>query len=132
MMRSPELSYCLESPYLWYDKTAVALVPKDLEAAEKLLKEAPDQKDQIELLNKSYQSMYCATMALLHSIGYKASGFRCVVTVLEEYFVKNGKLQRHHVDNLIRAQKLSGTPQENFEAAGPYLQAVKDAVGKQS
>jgi uncharacterized protein (UPF0332 family) len=132
MMRSPELNYCLESPYLWYDKTATALVPKDLESAEKILKEAPDQKDPIETLNKSYQSMYCATMALLHSIGYKASGFRCIVTVLEEYFVKNGKLEKLHVDNLIRAQKLLGTPQENYEAAGPYLQAVKGALGKQS
>jgi uncharacterized protein (UPF0332 family) len=132
MMRSPELQYCLESPFLWYDKTAVALVSKDLEAAEKLLKEAPGQKDPIETLNKSYQSMYCATMALMHSIGYKVSGFRCVVTVLEEYFIKNGKFQRLHVDNLIRSQKLLGTPQENYDAAGPYLQAVKEALGKQS
>ena len=131
MMRSEDLCYCLESPYLWYDKTAVALIPKDLESAEKILKEAPDQKD-IEMLNKSYQAMYCATMALLHSIGYKVVGFRCLVIVLEEYFVKNGKLERSHVDNLIRAQKLLGTPQENYEAAGPYLQAVKTALGKQS
>jgi uncharacterized protein (UPF0332 family) len=130
MMRSPELNYCLESPFLWYDKTAAAMVQKDLESADKILKEAPTQKDPIEMLNKSYQAMYCATMALIHSIGYKVSGFRCVVTVLEEYFVKNGKFQQAHIDNLIRAQKLLGTPQENFDAAGPYIQAVKDALGK--
>jgi uncharacterized protein (UPF0332 family) len=130
MMRSPELEYCLQSPYLWYDETSATLVPKDLENAEKLLKEAQEQKDPIQMLNKAYQSMYCATMALLHSIRYKASGFRCIVTVLEEYFVQNGKLSRVHVDNLIRSQKLKGTPQENFEAAGPFLEEVKKILGK--
>jgi uncharacterized protein (UPF0332 family) len=130
MMRSPELEYCLKSPYLWYDETAATLIPKDLENAEKLLKAVPEQKDQIEMLNKAYQSMYSATMALLHSIRYKASGFRCIVTVLEEYFVKNGKLQRIQVDNLIRAQKLLGTSQENVEAAGQYLEEVKKILGK--
>ncbi|MCI0617715.1 hypothetical protein L0244_32485 [bacterium] len=130
MMRSPELEYCLQSPYLWYDETSATLVPKDLENAEKLLKEAQEQKDPIQMLNKAYQSMYCATMALLHSIRYKASGFRCIVTVLQEYFVQNGKLQRVQVDNLIRAQKLLGTPQENFEAAGPFLEEVKKILGK--
>jgi uncharacterized protein (UPF0332 family) len=130
MMRSPELEYCLQSPYLWYDETSDKLVPKDLENAEKFLKAAQEGKDPIDMLNKSYQSMYCATMALLHSIRYKASGFRCIVTVLEEYFVQNGKLQRLQVDNLIRAQKLIGTPQENMEAAGPYLEEVKKILGK--
>ena len=130
MMRSPELEYCLNSPYLWFDETSAALVPKDLENAEKLLKSAQEQKDPIEMMNKAYQSMYCATMALLHSIRYKASGFRCIVTVLEEYFVQNGKLQRVQVDNLIRAQKLIGIPQENVEAAGPYLAEVKKILGK--
>ncbi len=130
MMRSPELEYCLQSPYLWYDETSATLVPKDLENAEKLLKAAPEQKDAMEMSNKAYQSMYCATMALLHSIRYKASGFRCIVTVLEEYFVRNGKLPRVQVDNLIRAQKLMGTAQENIEAAGPYLEEVKKILGK--
>lgn len=130
MMRSPELEYCLQSPYLWYDETSATLVPKDLENSEKLLKEAQEQKDPIQMLNKAYQSMYCATMALLHSIRYKASGFRCIVTVLQEYFVQNGKLQRVHVDNLIRAQKLLGTAQENVEAAGPFLEEVKKILGK--
>jgi uncharacterized protein (UPF0332 family) len=130
MMRSPELEYCLKSPYLWYDETSAALVPKDLENAEKFLKAAQEGKDPIDMLNKSYQSMYCATMALLHSIKYKAAGFRCIVTVLEEYFVQNGKMQRVQVDNLIRAQKLVGTAQENLEAAGPYLEEVKKILGK--
>jgi uncharacterized protein (UPF0332 family) len=130
MMRSPELEYCLQSPYLWYDETSDKLVPKDLENAEKFLKAAQEGKDPIDILNKSYQTMYCATMALLHSIRYKASGFRCIVTVLEEYFVQNGKMQRLQVDNLIRAQKLIGTSQENLEAAGPYLEEVKKILGK--
>jgi uncharacterized protein (UPF0332 family) len=130
MMRSPELEYCLKSPYLWYDETAATLITKDLENAEKLLKSAQEQKDHIEMLNKAYQSMYCSTMALLHSIKYKASGFRCIVTVLEEYFVQNGKLPRVHVDNLIKAQKLLGTAQENVDAAGPYLEEVKKILGK--
>lgn len=130
MMRSPELEYCLKSPYLWYDEASAALVPKDLENAEKFLKAAQEQKDPIEMKNKAYQSMYCATMALLHSIKYKASGFRCIVTVLEEYFVQNGKLQRVLVDNLISAQKLLGTPQEIVDTAGPYLEEVKKILGK--
>jgi hypothetical protein len=49
---------------------------------------------------------------------------------LEEYFVQNGKMQRVQVDSLIRAQKLQGTPQENLEAAGPYLEEVKKILGK--
>jgi uncharacterized protein (UPF0332 family) len=130
MMRSGSLKACLEGPFLWYDETAVSLTAKDLESAEKLYKDAQEKKDPIDMLNTAYMSMYCATQALLHSIKYKSTGFRCTVSVLEEYFVKNGKLERIHVDHLLRAQKLEGTPQENVAAAGPYIEAVKGILQK--
>lgn len=130
MMRSAELQYCLNSPYIWFDETSSTLVTKDLEKAEQLLKEAKGKKDVIDQLNTAYQSMYCSAQALLHSINYKASGFRCLVTVLEEFFVKNGSLDRVHMDRLIRAQKLEGTPQEAFEAAEKCLTAAKEVLKK--
>ena len=86
MMRSPDL-HCLESPHLWHDPD-VNLTPKDLEKAEQLLKEAPGKKDALDQLNTAYLSMYCAAHALLHSIQYKVSGFRCLITVLETHFQK--------------------------------------------
>ncbi len=129
MMRSPDLQYCLNSPYLRYDESTAALVAKDLEKADKFLKEAPSKKDALEQMNTAYQAMYCATQALLHSIKYRATGFRAVFTVLEDYFVKKGILDRIHVDNLLRSQKLEGTPQETFDAAAAMIAAVRKAVG---
>jgi uncharacterized protein (UPF0332 family) len=130
MMRSPDLPYCLDSPYLWYDDSAANMVAKDLEAADKFAKEMRGQKDMLEQINVAYQAMYCATQALIHSINYKVSGFRCVVTVLEEFFVSKGILDRGHLANLIRGQKIEGTPQENFDAAEAYIAAVKEIVKK--
>ena len=130
MMRSPELQYCLDSPYLWFDEAAGTLVAKDLEKADKLLKEAPEKKDALDQMNTAYQAMYCATQALLHSINYKAAGFRCVLTVLEEFFVKKAVLDRIHVDHLLRSQKVEGTPQENIDAAGSFINAVKQVLKK--
>jgi uncharacterized protein (UPF0332 family) len=124
MMRSAELQYCLNSPYLWYDETSNTLVTKDLEKAAQLSKEAKEKKDVIDQLNTAYQSMYCAAQALLHSINYKVSGFRCLITVLEEFFVKQGSFDRLNIDRIVRAQKLEGTPQEAFEAADHFLAAT--------
>jgi uncharacterized protein (UPF0332 family) len=130
MMRGPGLAEMLESAHLWHDPGAAAQVPKDLEKAEKILKDAPGQKDALEQINWAYQAGYCATQALLHSIQYKATNFRAIVTVLEDYFMKNGKLKREHIDALLRAQKMEGTPQENFDAMAAYIAAVKEAIGK--
>ena len=53
-----------------------------------------------------------------------------MITVLEEYFQKKGKLDKAHIGNLIRAQKLEGTPEENIEMAGAFLEAVRKALEK--
>jgi hypothetical protein len=132
MMRSSSLEYFLESPFLWFDQTANALVVKDLEKAEKLLKEAPAKKDALEQINTAYQSMYAATQALLHSINYKSTHFRCIVTILEDHFIRQGLFNQIQLDHLLRGQKMEGTAQENFEAAEAYIAAVKKAVGKSS
>jgi len=78
----------------------------------------------------SYQAMYQATQALMHSINYKATGFRAIVTALESYFIKKGILDRVHLDHLLRGQKIEGTPQENLEAAEAFVAAVKKVVAK--
>jgi hypothetical protein len=130
MMRSAELQHCLESPLLWADSTAATLAAKDFENAEKYLKEAREKKDPIDQLNTAYLSMFCAAQALLHSAFYKAAGFRCVVTVLEESYVKQGKLEKLQVDHLVRVQKLEGPPAENVELAGSFLEAARKALRK--
>ena len=130
MMRSGSLDHCLESPHLRTDGGTAALVGKDIEKAEKLLKEAPGRKDALEQINGAYQAMYCATQALLHSINLRATGFRAILAAVEEYFVKKGRLDRLHVDHLLRAQRIEGTPQETFDAAAAFLTAAKQAVGK--
>jgi uncharacterized protein (UPF0332 family) len=130
MMRDSDLQACLASPHLWFDDAAPNLVAKDLDSAQKYLASVKDKKDAVDQIVTSYQAMYQATQALLHSIRYKASGFRAVVTVLEDYFIKNGILDRVHLDHLLRGQKLAGTPQENLEAAEAYLAAVNKALGK--
>lgn len=128
MMRSPTLQSCLDSPHLWFDETAAALVKKDLEIADKFLKEWKGKKDYLEQMNAIYQSMYCATMALVHSINYKATGFRCVVTVLEEYFVKKGLLTMANIDDLLRSQRIEGSLDQNSKAAEEYVAKVKEVV----
>ena len=130
MMRSPDLQYCLISPFLWFDGAANALVTKDLERAEKFLKEMKEKKDALDQINTAYQSMYCATQALLHSINYKSTGFRAIVTVLEEYFLKKGILEPSYVEFLLRGQKMEGTPQENFEAAQSVAGTVKKVLNR--
>ena len=128
MMRSPDLEYWIESPHLFYDPDVLKLVPKDLEKAEKLWKEAPGKKDALEQINNAYMSMYCSVQGLLHSIQYKTTHMRCIVTVLEDYFLKKGILERDLLDRFLRAQAMVGTPDENFQAAEAWLNAVKGAV----
>ena len=130
MMRSPGLEALLESPYIRFDSTAVSLVAKDLEKADKFLKEMPGKKDALEQTNTAYLAMYCAAQALMHSIGYKATNFRCIVTVFEDYFIPKGMVERKFLDFLLRGQKIEGTPQENFEAAEYCVAAAKKALGK--
>lgn len=130
MMRDSDIAACLASPHLRFDEAAANLVAKDMENAQKYLASVKGQKDAVDQIVTSYQAMYQATQALLHSIRYKASGFRAVVTVLEDYFVKKGILERVHLDHLLRGQSLSGTPQENLEAAEAYLAAVRKVLGK--
>jgi uncharacterized protein (UPF0332 family) len=130
MMRSPDLGYWVESPHLFYDPDVLKLVPKDLEKAEKMLKEAPGKKDALEQVNTAYMSMYCSIQALLHSIQYKTTHMRCIVTVLEDYFLKKGMLQRDLLDRFLRSQKVEGTPEENFQSAEAWLNAVKGIINK--
>lgn len=130
MMRTPSLEYCLDSPHLWFDASALNLVVKDLEIADKYLSQVKEKKDAIDQLNTAYQAMYCASQALIHSIQYKASGFRCLVIVLQEHFVKKELLDRKHVDQLIHAQMLEGNPQEAIAAAEEFVAAVKEALNK--
>lgn len=128
MMRSPDLAYWIESPHLFYDPDVLKLVPKDIEKAEKLWKEAPGKKDALEQINNAYMSMYCSVQGLLHSIQYKTTHMRCIITVLEDYFLKNGTLHRDLLDRFLRAQAMEGTPEENFQAAEAWLNVVKSAV----
>jgi uncharacterized protein (UPF0332 family) len=131
MMRSPDLLYWVESPHLFYDPDVLKLVPKDLEKAEKIRKEAPGKKDALEQINNAYMSMYCSVQALLHSIQYKTTHMRCIVTVLEDYFIKKGILKRELLDKFLRAQAMEGTPEENFQAAEEWLQTVQNATKQQ-
>lgn len=132
MMRGSGLDQVLESPHLQFDEATAKLIDKDLQKAEKFLKEAPDQKDYLNKVNTAYLSMYCTTLALLHSIHYKASGFRAIVTVLEDYFVAKGILEETHVENLLKSQKIEGTVDENIAAADAYLSAVRRILKKDS
>jgi hypothetical protein len=68
--------------------------------------------------------------AILHSIQYKTTHMRCIVTVLEDYFIKNGSLDRIHLDNFLRGQRIEGTPDENFQAAEALLIAAKGIAVK--
>jgi uncharacterized protein (UPF0332 family) len=130
MMRTPELEYWVESPHLFFDPDVLKLVPKDLERADKLLKEAPGKKDALEQTNAAYMSMYCSVQAILHSIQYKTTHMRCIVTVLEDYFIKRGLLDKIHLENFLRTQRMEGTPEENFKAAEEFMNVAKGMIGK--
>lgn len=130
MMRSSTLKDCLESPHLWFDEAASNLVTKDLEIADKFLAQVKEKKDAIDQLNTAYQAMYCASQALLHSIRYKASGFRCMITVLKDYYVKKGLLDSNLVDQFVRSQMLEGSPQEAIAHAEAFVAAAKEALNK--
>ena len=130
MMRSPDLEYWVESPHLFYDPDVLKLIPKDLEKAEKLWKEAPGKKDALEQTNTAYMSMYCSVQALLHSIQYKTTHMRCIVTVLEDYFIKKGIIGKDLLDQFLRAQRIEGTPEENFQSAETLLNTVRGIVTK--
>jgi uncharacterized protein (UPF0332 family) len=128
MMRSSSLKSCLDSRYVWFDETANTLVKKDLESADKFAKEMRAGKDALDQLNTAYMAVYCATNALLHSINYKASNYRCIISVLIEYFVVKGMLDKNDVQTVLKTQKLEGTPEENFEAADKFVAKVKQIL----
>jgi len=130
MMRAPDLQYWVESPHLSLDPDVLKLLPKDLEKADRFHKEAPGKKDALEQINTAYMSMYCSVQALLHSIQYKTTHMRCIVTILEESFIKKGILDKIHLEHFLRGQRMEGAPEENFQAAEAFLAAVKGIVGK--
>ncbi|PWT93318.1 MAG: hypothetical protein C5B54_02075 [Acidobacteria bacterium] len=125
MMRSASLKACLEGPHLWFDETANTLVKKDVENAQKFAKEARTKKDALDQINTAYQAVYCAVMALLHSINYKATNFRCVISVLEEYFIPKGILDKKDLEEVLHALKLEGTPEESMNRADTFVAKIE-------
>ena len=120
----------MASPYLWEDRAAPALVPSDLEKAQKWLDEAVAKADGADKILMAYQSMYKSAEALLHARGYKVSNFRLLITALHELYVRKGQLDAGETDKLIKAQELVGTPEEAMAAAQGWLAKARQLTGK--
>lgn len=124
---------CLESPYLARDPAATHLVPGDLEKAKKWLGEATARTDPADKVLMAYQSMYKSAEALLHAKEYKTVNFRCLLIALEELYAQRQELiDGTALEQLVKAQELLGTVDENLAAAENWLIKAALAGAKQA
>lgn len=135
MTHSAALQDCLEGPYLRADDTTTGLVDAELAGAEELYqqaKESWEKEDIASTLKQSYGAMFRAARALVFAKGYRPEGYRCLETVLKAFWLGNGKLSTGDLAALRHQQGLNGTPAENLEQAGDFVQRVNTLLSAES
>ena len=132
MMPGSDFKACLETPYLTEDASAQNYVSEDLKLAGESLDLAlekikvPGDLTDITLL--AYRSMYSAARAMVHHAGYQVSNFRCLVSTLDELFVRTKKLDKNLLDQLLAAQRLVGNSDDHLKAAQALLARTKEII----
>ncbi len=55
----------------------------------------------------SYYAMYTSALAAISRLGFKSKSHAATIAILENYYVKNEKLETKHIDKLTKAYTLS-------------------------
>ena len=120
------------------------MIEKELEGAQYDLngaKNSLEREDYKGATVQGYYSMFHAARALLYTTGYREKSHRALVTALNELYVKTGKLESDHLENLKHAMDLREEAdysmtfsetgaRELARYAETFLTRVKEILGK--
>ena len=120
------------------------MIEKELEGAQYDLngaKNSLEREDYKWATVQGYYSMFHAAKALLYTNGYREKSHRALVTALNELYVKTGKLESDHLENLKPAMDLREEAdysmtfsetgaRELARYAETFLTRVKEILGK--
>jgi uncharacterized protein (UPF0332 family) len=128
------LEKCLDSPYLFEDKTARDRIGALLSTAADRLEAAANihtsgQGDPADVNFLAYEAMFSCLRALVYSKGYREAGLRCLMLACESLFVKPGLLDAAHIHNFERAQGLRMPPAETMAAASAFVRRTLELLG---
>ena len=121
-----------------------SMIEKELEGAQYDLngaKNSLEREDYKWATVQGYYSMFHAARALLYTTGYREKSHRALVTALNELYVKTGKLESDHLENLKHAMDLREEAdysmtfsetgaRELARYAETFLTRVKEILGK--
>lgn len=119
------LQKCLDSPYLFEDKSAperigslLARAGDRLEAATNLRTSGQAESADIPFL--CYEAMFCCLRALVYAKGYREAGLRCLLLACEGLYIRPGLLDVEHIHAFERMQSLRLRPDEALAAASAF------------
>jgi uncharacterized protein (UPF0332 family) len=121
-----------------------SMIEKELEGAQYDMNGAKgslEREDYKWATVQGYYSIFHAARALLYTSGYREKSHRALVTSLNELYVKTGKLESDHLENLKHAMDLREEADYNmtFSKTGArelaryaetFLTRVKEILGK--
>jgi len=126
---------CLDSPYLFHDPEAGALVGSLLAKAGDRLEAAANirntgQGDPADIGFLSYEAMFCCLRALVYDKGYREAGLRCLMLACENLYVRQGLLDVEHIHAFERAQGLKLPPEQALASATAFVKRTLELLGK--
>lgn len=106
---APPIRRLIEERKLTRFRASSDMIEKELEGAQYDLngaKNSLEREDYKWATVQGYYSMFHAAKALLYTNGYREKSHRALVTALNELYVKTGKLESDHLENLKHAMDL--------------------------
>lgn len=106
---NPEFEACLKKGKIRKFSQGKFLVGKELNIAEKDLKEAKEslEKEKYKWSTiQAYYSMFHLARSLLYNKNYREKSHYCLIVALKVLYVEIGKLSIHFIEGLQRGKKL--------------------------
>lgn len=126
---------CLESPYLFEDKSAPERVDELFMKAVGRLEMAVNLQsavtgDPADVVFLCYESMFCCLRALVYAKGYREYGLRCLLLACENLYVRPGQLDADLIRQFELAQRLKLTPADAVVSASTLMGRTRELLGK--
>lgn len=126
---------CLESPYLFEDKSAPERVDELLTKAVGRLEMAVNLQsaatgDPADVVFLCYESMFCCLRALVYAKGYREYGLRCLLLACDQLYVRPGDLDADQIHQFELARRLKLAPVDAVASASNFMSRTRELLGK--